>query len=95
MRINDSARFPPQIYGYPPKVTDHSEELIGLNSQSLNDINLPLQQRVRNRPANLNSYANPFHDRAKQGFEYWNKDKRNPENNKTKGKIFIFHFVFF
>lgn len=60
--------------------------MLGLNSQSINNMDFPVDS-VRNRPLNLSAYENPFHSRAKQGFEYWTKDKRNPENNKNKGKL--------
>lgn len=63
--------------------------MLGLNSQSINNMDFPVDS-VRNRPLNLSAYENPFHSRAKQGFEYWTKDKRNPENNKNKGKLFEF-----
>jgi hypothetical protein len=87
VRINDSARFPAKVYGYPPKSAQFPEDLIGLSTQSLMDIeNIPVQQKVRSRPVDLKKYDNRFHDRAKNGFEYWSKDKREPENNKPKGK---------
>ncbi|CAF0724183.1 unnamed protein product [Brachionus calyciflorus] len=69
VRINDSMRFPPRVYGYPPRVNDQNAELIGLSTQSLNDLNLPSQERVRS-------------------FEYWTKDKREPDNNRTKAKMY-------
>ena len=88
MRINDSARFPQKVYGYPPK-TAENEDIFGLNTQSLINLNLPVHESIRNRPLDLNQYQNKFQDRAKQGFEYWPKDKRIPDNNKPKGKLSI------
>ena len=82
------------MYGYPPKnlkrepETDRAQELLGMNSQSLNNIDLPINSMVRNRGSNMNSYENKYSQRAKEGFEYWTKDKRYPENNKPKGIIF-------
>lgn len=97
VRIDDSARFPPRLYGYPPKQSkavthrdpvelDH--EMIGLNSKSLSNLELPINSIVKNRPLNLNPYENKFQQRAKEGFEYWTKDKRYPENNKPKAKLY-------
>ncbi|RNA13687.1 hypothetical protein BpHYR1_009436 [Brachionus plicatilis] len=95
VRINDSARFPPKIYGYPPRANDQNADLVGLTTQSLNDLSFAGNERVRNRTSNLSAYPNQFHDRAKQGFEYWTKDKREPENNKTKAtRISIGHPYF-
>jgi hypothetical protein len=52
----------------------------------LTDLALPVNNLVKNRPSNLNQYDNQFQVRAKEGFEYWSKDNRYPENNKPKGK---------
>lgn len=95
VRINDSARYPPRIYGYPPRQLDHrdtydkqefNKELVGMSSQSMSNVDFPIEV-IRNRPLNLSAYENPFHSRAKQGFEYWTKDKRIPENNRPKGNF--------
>jgi hypothetical protein len=89
--LNDSAKYPLKQYGYPPKVIDHPEDLIGINSKAAVDIDLPLAstssfQRF-NQNRSLRSYNNQYHERAKSGFEYWNKDRRNPDsNNKPKCK---------
>lgn len=53
----------------------------------MNDLNLPQNEIVRNQQLHTSVYSNQFHERAKQGFEFWTKDKRDPENNKTKGMI--------
>lgn len=95
VRINDSSRFPPQVYGYPPRVVNHSEDLIGLTTQSLSNLDLPLESKVRNRPANLKPYDNQFSDRAKKGFEYWSRDKRIPENNKPKAETIAIGHPYF
>lgn len=119
VRIDDSARYPPRMYGYPPKVNvathrqlsgrsyhpqdriqsarpvrsyadssslQQNMELVGLGSRSMTHLNLPVNNIVSSRPLNLNPYENKYHVRAKEGFEYWNKDKRYPENNKPKAK---------
>lgn len=95
VRINDNARYPPTVYGYPPKVAEKNEEFLGLNTQSLNNLDLPVHQHVRTRPLDLGAYQNKFQERAKQGFEYWPKDKRIPENNKPKGISIIMKFLSF
>lgn len=69
-------------------------ELIGLGTKSMSTLDLPVNSIVRNRPINMNPYENKYHVRAKEGFEYWNKDKRYPENNKPKGNLAIFLKVF-
>jgi hypothetical protein len=88
------------MYGYPPKnihrepnQTNRNHELLGLNTQSLqslNNIDLPINNIVKNRPLNLAPYENKFSQRAKEGFEYWTKDKRYPENNKPKGNFKLY-----
>lgn len=40
---------------------------------------------VRRRPMNLGAYSNQFNERARQGFEYWTKDRKLGENTKPKG----------
>jgi hypothetical protein len=99
VRINDSSRYPPSVYGYPPKNTSrqdelnsNSRELLGFNSQSLASLasmNMSADN-YRTRPLNLSDYDNQYHNRAKKGFEYWTKDKREPENNRPKGKKCLF-----
>ena len=79
-------KYPPRQFGYPPKIRDIDQKMLGLTSQSLNDLTLPIQQHIRNRSANLKSNENLFHEHAKSGFEYWLKDRRIPENNKPRGK---------
>jgi hypothetical protein len=128
VRIDDSARYPPGMYGYPPKIATHRQlsarlyqpqdrqqsarsvrpaisiqpniqpysrsqqqdlELIGLGARSMTTIDLPVNSIVKNRPLNVSPYENQFHVRAKEGFEYWSKDKRYPENNKPKGNFSV------
>lgn len=97
VRIDDSARYPPRMYGYPPKVnlathrqttsyqpTDRNEHMLGLASRSCSELDLPVNNLIRNRAVNLVPYENKYSQRAKEGFEYWTKDKRYPENNKPK-----------
>lgn len=86
VRINDSARFPPKIYGYPPKVLKYDEDLIGQSLPSFSE--LPISARVKNRQHDLSAYSNQFHERAKNNFQYWTKDPREPENNKLKAKLY-------
>lgn len=101
VRIDDSSRYPPRMYGYPPKVnlathrqttsyqpTDRNEHMLGLGNRSLSQLDLPVNNLIRNRPVNLNPYENKYQQRAKEGFEYWSKDKRYPENNKPKAKLY-------
>jgi hypothetical protein len=89
VRINDSSRYPSSVYGYPPKIIQHREDLIGMTTQSLANLDFPLDSAAAaasKSSRNLNNYQNQFSDRAKQGFEYWTRDKRNPDNNKPKVK---------
>lgn len=107
VRIDDSTRYPPRLYGYPPKGnlashrmlsaatsnrnTDDSRknEFLGIGARSLTELGLPVNNSiVRNRPHNLNQYENEFQTRAKEGYEYWSKDRRYPENNKPKAKLY-------
>lgn len=96
VRIDDSSRFPPRLYGYPPKMNtprenalkDRSHEMLGLGAKSLSSLDLPVNNIVKNRPLNLAPYENKYSNRAKEGFEYWTKDKRYPENNKPKAKLY-------
>ena len=85
--IDDSLKYPPRQFGYPPKIRDIDQKILGLTTQSLSDLSLPIQHHIRNRSANLKSNENSFHEHAKSGFEYWLKDRRIPENNKPKGIV--------
>jgi len=71
-----------------------SQHILGLGPKSLTDLSLPVNNLVQNRPTNLNQYENQYQIRAKEGFEYWSKDNRYPENNKPKGKLnqILIHF---
>lgn len=102
VRIDDSARYPPRMYGYPPKASftsrqlsarhhrpqDRNEEIIGLGARSMTELDLPINSIVKSRPLNLSPYENKYQQRAKEGFEYWTKDRRYQENNKPKAKLY-------
>jgi len=104
VRIDDSTRYPPRLYGYPPKAnaiprqmsgnlhcnsaryepTGKSQDLLGLGVKSLTQLDLPVNNMIRKSSSTLNNYENQYAVRAKEGFEYWSKDNRYPENNKPK-----------
>ena len=96
VRINDATRFPPSQYGYPPKLprfnTDLDDDYERENSLSIKGYGLSgpqysafLPSYIRRRPMNIGSYSNQFHEKARQGYEYWVKDRKLGENTKTKG----------
>lgn len=64
--------------------------MLGLGAKSLSSLDLPVNNIIKNRPLNLNPYENKYSSRAKEGFEYWTKDKRYPENNKPKGMLVFY-----
>jgi hypothetical protein len=65
VRINDTSKYPQKVFGYPPKLAQHDEDLIGFNNRMSNstlDLN-PEVEKVRNRPLSLKNFDNQFHDR--------------------------------
>lgn len=90
VRINDSRKYPENVYGYPPKVHQNDEDLIGIN-QKLSGSSLDFEddvEKVRNRKLSIKHFDNPFHERAKSGYVYWPKESKFPENNKKKAKTY-------
>lgn len=89
VRINDSTRFPPSLYGYPPKMTSQSIDSFPSAyddfSSELTSSFMSSNDYVKRRPMNLGAYSNQFSERARQGFEYWTKDRKLAENTKPKG----------
>lgn len=86
VRINDSSRFPPTLYGYPPKL---SHSIGDFATEELdNDLTASFMmpnEYIKRRPMNLSAYSNQYNERARQGFEFWTKDRKLGENTKTKG----------
>lgn len=103
VRINDSSRFPPNVYGYPPRLATsvkappnlkcHSSYNLASSDQSSFNQQMvePFlsSEYVRNRPLNLSAYANRFHEKARLGYEYWPKERKYGENTKTKCKKYL------
>jgi hypothetical protein len=90
VRINDSARYPPKQYGYPPRIANFDEDLLGMDRLEIDGVSVALGRNTRtinSRPSNLNLYSNQFSERARQGYRYWVKDERDPVNNKRKGNL--------
>ncbi len=90
VRINDAARYPPKVYGYPPRIANNDEDLLGMDRLEIDGVGVSLGQSTRSRtintrPSNLNLYNNKFSEKARQGFKYWVKDEQDPANNKRKG----------
>ena len=90
VRINDSARYPSKIYGYPPRIANYDEDLVGMDRLEIDDSIIPISHNSRSirsqtRQPNIALYSNQFSERARQGYRYWVKDERDPVNNKRKG----------